>query len=68
MDVPWRRFIGALAFSLLPTVAIFRRELVSGERNLLAMAVVLLLMFLVAYRAWPALGLAGSRRQKQPGP
>ena len=66
MDVTWQRLAGAFAFALLPTVAIFRRELVSGERNVLAMVVVLLLMCLVACRAWPALGLAGSQHEKQP--
>lgn len=67
MDVRWQRLVGSALFALLPTLAIFSQEIASGQRDVLAMMVVLLLVFLVTYRAWTALGVARWRRQKQPG-
>lgn len=55
MGFSWQRVLGAFVFALFPTFAMFGREIFAGALDVPLMLFVLLLVFLVAYRAWPSL-------------
>lgn len=57
MGFSWQRFFGALLLALPLMVGMFWNEIMAGTLNVPLMLFVLILIFLVPYRAWPSLSV-----------